>query len=598
MEAVTLNEPVFGNIPLHLVVASSTNPRKHFNETDLNELADSIRQHGVAQPILVRPIAGDENQVEIVAGERRYRASKLAGLETIPAIVRNLSDVQALEIQVIENLQRADLPAIEEAEGYEQLMKRHDYTAEQLAGKVGKSKAYIYGRLKLCTLTPSSREAFHNGKLTASTALLVARIPVASLQEQAVAEITHAKYKGMEPMSYRNAVSHIQSRYMLQLSAAPFSLTDAKLLKAAGACATCPKRTGNQPELFHDVDSADVCTDPDCFASKKAAGYEKLLAKAQKSGIPIIEAKTMYNLPDEAEDLVHDGSRLWDLERVKGDGKISIKEALQEEQLPKPKSYVKLPSGEVHALYDTCAIQQALEKAGLCATAEEHAALMAAEDSEGDEDDAMPQKSKAVEKQEADKRQAELETTFRRAILQAIHEAYTGKLSHDHLRIVMKLLMTGDCPTLPTTALPELYPFNTFDAEDVKSHIDGAQPESLELMLLDYAIGDCLTVSSWQVTQANYIEEDETYQGLLELAKLFEIDVAVIRARIFPDVVAAGVDEAGNDAEAKSEPTKKSKGTKKAETAAPAAPNPAADGASPTDQDALTAAWPFPTQKY
>jgi len=300
---VNFEKPHFGDIPIACVVPSKTNPRKHFNDVDLAELAASIKQHGVAQPILVRPLPTTADMidcVEIVAGERRYRACKLAGLETIPAIVRELSDVQALEIQVVENLQRKDVHPIEEAEGYEQLMQLHGYKAEQLADKVGKSKAYIYARLKLCALPTAAREAFYSDKLNASTALLIARIPVVSLQEKATAEITNEHNSG-HPMSYRRAVEHIQQRYMLDLDEARFNIQDAKLVKSAGACTTCPKRTGSQPELFPDVDGADVCTEPDCFAAKGAAHNAKILAVAVKKGLLIHAAGDAWKIAKEMD---------------------------------------------------------------------------------------------------------------------------------------------------------------------------------------------------------------------------------------------------------------------------------------------------------
>ena len=127
---------------------------------------------------------------EIVAGERRWRASREAGLDTIPAIVRTLDDSQVLEIQLVENLHREGLHELEEAEGYEILMQQHHYDIEQLVAKVGRSRAYVYARLKLLALDKKSRDAFYAGKLTAATALLLARIPVPALQQEALKAIT------------------------------------------------------------------------------------------------------------------------------------------------------------------------------------------------------------------------------------------------------------------------------------------------------------------------------------------------------------------------------------------------------------------------
>jgi ParB/RepB/Spo0J family partition protein len=282
-----MNDINFRTLLLADLTPSPTNPRKHFDATALAELADSIAQQGLAQPILVRPIL-DTGRYEIVAGERRYRASSLAGLSTIIAVVRNLSDLEALELQVIENLQRADLHPMEEAQGYAQLMQAHNFTADQLADKVGKSKSYIYNRLKLLDLAPAGQEAFYAGKLTPATALLVARIPVPELQARVVAEITSSGNYNQEVMTAKQAAHHIHLKYMLQLKQAPFKTGDATLVPAAGACGACPKRTGNQPLLFEDIESLDTCTDPDCFELKREAGKRRTLADAKQAGQNVI----------------------------------------------------------------------------------------------------------------------------------------------------------------------------------------------------------------------------------------------------------------------------------------------------------------------
>lgn len=283
-------------IPLAQLSPSPLNHRKHFDKTKMEELADSVRAQGIVVPVLVRPLA-EPNRYEIVAGERRFRAAKMASLADLPAIVRELTDAQALELQVIENQQRVDVHPLEEAEGYEALMncQRADgtpYTAEEIAAKVGKSKAYVYARLKLTALCKKAREAFYDGKLDASRALLIARIPVADLQEQALAEILGGDDEfGDGPMSYREAAEHVQWNYMLRLKEAPFKTTDAALVPAAGACTTCPKRSGNQPELFADVESADVCTDPKCFAAKRDAHLENMRQMALAKGKDVVAAR-------------------------------------------------------------------------------------------------------------------------------------------------------------------------------------------------------------------------------------------------------------------------------------------------------------------
>lgn len=287
------------SLPVFAIVASPSNPRKRFDDAYIAELADSIRHHGLIQPITVRPLSLDglfafnkrahpddpRPTYEIVVGECRWRAAKVAGLTDIPAFWRELDDKQVLEIQVVENLQRRDVHPIEEAEGYQQLIDRHGYTADAIAAKIGKSRSYVYGRLKFADLCRDARDAFYEGRLDASTALLVARIPGETLQKKATKEIT-CGYDN-QPLSFRNAKSHIHHRYTLSLKQATFSPGDATLLLAAGNCTDCPKRSGNCRDLFNDIDDADVCTDPDCFEAKREARRDRLIAKAEMCKIPV-----------------------------------------------------------------------------------------------------------------------------------------------------------------------------------------------------------------------------------------------------------------------------------------------------------------------
>ena len=145
---------------------SKANPRRRTDDSALAELAANIKAHGVLQPILVRPVP--RGGYEIVCGERRWRASKAAGRDSIPARIVNLSDAEALELGVIENIQREDVHELDEALGYKALIRQDPavYTVETLAGKVGRSPSYIYQRLKLAELTPNLQKAFYEAKLT------------------------------------------------------------------------------------------------------------------------------------------------------------------------------------------------------------------------------------------------------------------------------------------------------------------------------------------------------------------------------------------------------------------------------------------------
>lgn len=155
-------------LPLSEIVPNKDQPRKTFDEAALDELADSIRQHGILQPLLVRPIATGGYQ--LVAGERRWRASKRAGLKEVPVVVKELSDTETMEIAIIENLQREDLNPIEEAEGLQALIDKCGFTQEQVAVSVGKSRPAIANSLRLLKLPLEVRDMAKNGEISAGHA--------------------------------------------------------------------------------------------------------------------------------------------------------------------------------------------------------------------------------------------------------------------------------------------------------------------------------------------------------------------------------------------------------------------------------------------
>lgn len=174
-------------VPIEQIRAGKLNPRKTFKEDELAELADSIREKGLVQPILVRPEPGASNSYEIVAGERRWRASQRAGLHTIPVIVRDLADQEVLELAIIENVQRADLNPIEEAAGYQELIERYAYTQERLAEVIGKSRSHLANTLRLLKLPTSVQSMVENGKLTAGHArALVGREDAEAMAERII----------------------------------------------------------------------------------------------------------------------------------------------------------------------------------------------------------------------------------------------------------------------------------------------------------------------------------------------------------------------------------------------------------------------------
>lgn len=166
-------------IPVADAVPNPNQPRRNFDSGALNELADSIRQKGVIQPLIVRAIAGT-SKYEIVAGERRWRAAQIAQLHEVPAILRDFSDAEVLEIAIIENIQRAELNAIEEALAYRQLMDRFGHTQEKLAEALSRSRSHIANLLRLLTLPDDVQSMVANGKLSAGHARALITVPNAT----------------------------------------------------------------------------------------------------------------------------------------------------------------------------------------------------------------------------------------------------------------------------------------------------------------------------------------------------------------------------------------------------------------------------------
>ncbi|MEO0913936.1 MAG: ParB/RepB/Spo0J family partition protein, partial [Pseudomonadota bacterium] len=159
--------PAAQRLPVDMLAANPDQPRRVFSEEALNELAASIGEKGVLQPLIVRPHPEKADQYQIVAGERRWRAAQRAGLATVPAVVRDLDELQLLEVGIIENVQREDLNPIEEAEAYGALIKRFGRTQEDLAESVGKSRAHIANTMRLLNLGESSREHLRQGRISA-----------------------------------------------------------------------------------------------------------------------------------------------------------------------------------------------------------------------------------------------------------------------------------------------------------------------------------------------------------------------------------------------------------------------------------------------
>ena len=193
-------------VPIDRIRANPNNPRKIFDDAALDDLTNSIRKHGIVQPILVRPVEGEDlagAEYEIVAGERRWRAAQKAALHHVPIIVREIADRQALELAIIENVQRADLNGIEEAFGYQQLIDEYDYSQNDLAQVIGKSRSHVANTLRLLKLPKNVQDFVSDGLLSAGHARTLVNAPNAkSLAKQIVEQglsVRQAEMLAQEP---------------------------------------------------------------------------------------------------------------------------------------------------------------------------------------------------------------------------------------------------------------------------------------------------------------------------------------------------------------------------------------------------------------
>lgn len=183
---IPMEKETLQKIPLEKILPNPFQPRINFSETSLLELAKSIKENGVIEPIIVRE---KENNYELIAGERRFRAAKMVGLETIPAIIRPTSDNEALEITLLENLQREDLNPLEQAMAYERLIKDFEFTQEQIAEKIGKDRSSIANTLRLLNLPEYIKESILNGKISEGHGRALLGVENIDLQNQILKKI-------------------------------------------------------------------------------------------------------------------------------------------------------------------------------------------------------------------------------------------------------------------------------------------------------------------------------------------------------------------------------------------------------------------------
>ena len=390
---------------------SPTNPRKHFDEAGIDEMASSIEEHGVKMPLLCRPSKTEPGKKEIVAGERRYRGSvrlveRLAkliekgdsvvvGEEFTPpeevarltalysarievrCIVEDLDDTTVLELQLVENLQRKDLTALEEAEGYQRLLdlKDKEYTPAKIAQKIGKHVQTVLFKLRMLQAPKSMREALEAGKVGERHLVLVATVLGAKAREECAKAILKGEWdwrtQSDQPKSVKQTIEYIGQHHRQSLKKAAWSLDDAELVKSAGPCSMCPhfakKAAEQDPELAKELGNERgqtdplTCMNPACFKSKQDAAWKQREALAKDEQVKVLK-------PKEAEKIIsNEGSLRGPSKFVKLDEKpdYDITGHWDDEKTPTWRELTKdrLPAGAVTVVNTTQAgIVELLDK--------------------------------------------------------------------------------------------------------------------------------------------------------------------------------------------------------------------------------------------
>lgn len=474
-------------IPLRDIRDSPTNPRSTYGEAGMAELTASVKEVGVMQAVLVRPMRLPIDPLtidyyELVYGHRRFRAAQSAELPTMPCTVRELGDAECAQLQAIENLQREDLTALDEGQGYAAYIKAHGINKDELALRIGKSRTHVYNRLKLAALIPQAAQALQDGKIKAEVATLIARVPKA-LQEKALAEITAPDHPGRhgDPAPYRWVRDRLLEKFSLDLTAAIFASDDATLLPNAGACTTCPNRSGMCPEIYGDVierasmtahwmaekkGSTLICMDPVCFADKKKAHLVREASALEYLGHRVVTGNAAKNAIDSGGKVK--GAYI-DLKAVK-----KILNQIPETERPKVVTILDQRTGKT---------VQAVKRAEL---------------SEFGADAAVAKPSPQTNHEDERKQnhaEAERRTASNKALLMAVRAAAANEpRSVVDLRLVARAMLVQ----LPHDFAALVADLHGADI-DLRDRIDSMNADDLALLLLDMAMVDQVEIDAWEL---------------------------------------------------------------------------------------------------
>jgi ParB/RepB/Spo0J family partition protein len=312
-------------LPIQTLFHSPTNPRKSYPQEQTIELAESIKRHGLINPITVRPMniftrkafeSGEVEQAlqsaleftefEVVAGNRRYKAAQFAGLETVPAMVSLLSDDEVLDLQIDENLHRQDVPPLEEAAGFRFLLDSRRLTVGELAQRVGKSDSYIYRRLNLTNLHESYHPHLQTGIMGVGQAEIIAAYPL-DVQAEALPKMLLRSDDGLTiAFESTNYVRRKMADYSTDLSRAPFR--PGIEYDGIPVCISCEKNTAVASLLFPEMSAKPKCTDRDCYRKKRkaAAAYHVAAFSEKYKGQPMayLHAGYSYNYDSDIDAII------------------------------------------------------------------------------------------------------------------------------------------------------------------------------------------------------------------------------------------------------------------------------------------------------
>jgi len=560
-------------LPLARLRESPFNPRRHYNEASLAELADTMRPPlgRVHQPIVVRPLvqADVEHDHEIVFGHRRFRAAAIAGLDEIPAIVRAMSDDDARVAQVVENLQREDVSPLEEADALHTLRREHEHTIEALMQHSGKSRSYVFNRLRLATAHDKVREAVADGRMGAEVAQEVARLPH-PLQPAALKAMFSKEWRDGERVeccvSYRQAKKILADRFQLRLNDAPFDLFNVRLVPAAGDCQQCHKNTSNDETLASEW-GAGVCTDIECFEAKKVAHLQVELKAAKKRGHRVVQGEEAKELLPFAWKCTPDGHVSIYASITMADGGMKQLREILEELGPKAPKLTIIANphspGEVVECITEEQYRQVEEAIGL------------QPDSDDAEDDDQPETPRPPEEQACLSNWAAIEEAIMRRVL-------VTPRTTDELRMFYEREMhLGDYGL----GLPEeIIGWNSDELDEADDPF-AARCEKLKELTADQLGALLVMVVINSYTSPHYPGTPEWFKAKLELASRYGVDV------LNPDGASPPAQPESPPSTAARAP-KKAKGKAKKSEAAPAHGELALEG-EPAGLAPL-ATWPFP----